>query len=448
MIPSRPTQAVEQRKQTVSERLARLRSEQTARDRPRFSARTVQPHSNAPRWLEAATNAARHAEARSAVNRPVDRRRGTAGPPPPKSWAVGEVESGARGSRRQGRSLRPDELQTREKLAQPLPRISGKGNESSAPPRGLFSAAGKVIADDLALGPDALLAEYLQFLPVHLRLRLLDVYSDWRNELVLDDDAFRTLLSPPDPPGVATDESFEEGADAETAAEKAHHLSRLRLGVSAPDEDEDEADWELSPWWDADPGGTAVDSLNLSFSAVTLRTLRSLLLRELEPVYAPLPAPPSKNGASSPAPPPRSVAAYPALHTLDLTSTSRIPFSDGFFDLLSRTISLRRLCLNGKHLSTAAGSSAGTSTGFLARLAAATPNLQVLDLSYVDLKLVAAVRALDWDERWLDLRVLGARADYAETISATRLRERLRRDVQEAIASSRRKKRRWVEVVT
>lgn len=391
----------------------------------------------------AATNAASAASSEARSARIPDRRRGTAGPPPPKSWAATSAE-GDFGSPSHTRSARlhPLELATRERIATPL-LSSSAAAEPSAQARGLFTAAGKVVAEDLARGGnDSVLGEYIDYLPLHLRLRLLDVFADWRNQLVLSDDALRTLL-----PSAEGRENLEP---EETAVDGAPTESLRREMKTWHIKPEDvESDWDAAPQH-SDAAADEVRALDLSFSFVSLRTLRAVLLRQVSESEKASPrdvAVPSRDspriqpGVSAARPrPPKHVAAFPFLHTLKLSATSRIPYSDGFFDLLSHLISLRTLSLAGRSLP--------IPIGFLARLAAATPTLQVLDLSYIDLNFVSAVNAVDWDERWLDLRVLGVRREYPEEVSAARLRLRLKRDVWEAITLDRRKKRRWIDIVT
>ncbi|GAA5861704.1 hypothetical protein JCM3774_002678 [Rhodotorula dairenensis] len=456
MIPSRPGRQVEQRKETVQDRLARLRAEHSARDRPRYGSGGVhQPPPSTSRWLEAATNAANAASSEARSTRLPDRRRGTAGPPAPKSWAltIPEGDFGTSSPRRSSR-LHPHELETRERIVTPLLPTAAT-IEPSPQVKGLFTAAGKVVAEDLARGgKDSVLGEYIHYLPLHLRLRLLDVFADWRNGLVLSDDVLRTLLPSvealerPEPEGRPAVE--DDGAGPEPLL---HGFDTLHV-----DQDDAQADWDAYPQ-SGDTSADEVRRLDLSFSSVSLRTVRAILLREVpEAEKGPLRlgSPHTHAGTSSPSPaapmppasprPPKYVAAFPFLHTLNLSATSRIPYSDGFFDLLSHLISLRTISLAGRSLSIA-GSNAHP-IGFLARLAAATPTLQVLDLSYSDLNFVSAVNAVDWDERWLDLRVLGLRREYPEEVSAARLRQRLKRDVWNAITVDRRKKRRWIEIVT
>ncbi|GAA5989639.1 hypothetical protein JCM10908_000565 [Rhodotorula pacifica] len=458
MIPSRPVLQVEQRRDTVQERLARLRAEQSARDRPRYGAvhangQQQQQQTTGPRWLQAATNAANAASSEARPLRVLDRRRGTAGPPAPKSWATTMIPSGGNDctSRRSSR-LQPHEVGLRERLATPL----STAEPPAAQVKGLFTAAGKVVAEELARngGDDGLLAEYVHYLPLHLRLRLLEVFADWRNDLVLDDDALRLLLPCE---GAGTDSaraSADDGGDQTTIS---RHLENVQLEEgNVENSAEAEDDWDALPQHGDGVDSSEVQNLNLAFSAVSLRTLRAVLLREvdasgpppvrLEAVATIAHASKAATGPSLPPPLPRYVAAFPFLHTLNLTATTRIPNSDSFFDLLSHLISLRTLSLSGRSLSLP-GSNV-TPVGFLARLAAATPTLQSLNLSYVEMNAVSAVQAVDWDERWLDLRVLGLRRDYPEQVSAARLRQRLKRDVWDAITLDRRKKRRWIDIVT
>ena len=450
MIPSRPVRQVEQRKDTVQDRLARLRAEQSARDRPRYNSgvhlHQQQQNSTGPRWLEAVTNAA------NTVATPVrlpDRRRGTAGPPAPKSWATTTAAGDSRSpSSRTARSARshPHDLVVRQRIAAPLPTAAFA--EPVPPVKGLFVAAGTVVAEDLARGGnDSLLSDYIHYLPMHLRLRLLEVFADWRNELVLEDDVLQMLL-----PSEESHPDFERKGHEEPAGPVETAPTDALPTVEALQlDDDDGGSWDASPQYG--DVTSEVESLNMSFSSVSLRTLRTVLLREVqEPGTGPPPPAASlvkaSAGAPLPPPPPKHVAVFPFLHTLNLTATSRIPYSDGFFDLLSHLISLRTLSLAGRSVSTIPGSNVHP-IGFLARLAAATPTLHTLDVSFSsDLNVVAAVQAVDWDERWLGLRVLGLRREYPEEVSAVRLRQRLKRDVWETITLDRRRKRRWIDIVT
>lgn len=364
--------------------------------------------------------------------RVVDRRRGVAGPPPPPSWtsAVASVRidpsQAVDGRNRQGTWLKPHELVEREKLAAPL---KGKARAQDGPVD-LFTAAGRVVAEDLSRGSGSLLLEHVAFLPNHLRTRLLDVFADWRNAAPLTDDGFRQLLR----------RDVSDGVEL-TMAELEIRMDAL----AAEEKDADDGDWDTGHAREAN-SLDALDSLDLSFSVISLRTLRQVLLYD--------PRSSTSTNASSrpstpslPSAPPKLVPSFPNLHALHLTSTSRIPFSDSFFDLLPYLISLRSLSLAGKSIETS--SSSITSSSFLPRLAAATPTLRELDLSYMDFP-HATAKSVDWDTRWLELRVLGMRREWVdwegEEVGPDK-RERIRREVWAFISQGRQKKRRWIEVI-
>lgn len=432
MIPARPAPPPPLAKETISERISRLRREESAAARPRLSAASgsapPQPSSTASRWLAAAAESSTPSS--PPRTRYTDPRRGTAGPAPPPSWTNvpdGHKALAVDGRNRHGAWLRPRELIERKKVAQPLdgptPAREGVGS--------LFAVAGGVVAADVARGDDSLLLEHVAYLPNHLRVRLLDVFADWRNPSSLGDEAARQLLR--------TDVS--DGCEVH-GVEAA--LTRARIEDDY-DEDGDAAD----DWEDALGAQDAdlvelLDRLDLSFSHVSLRTLRSLLLRQVDPVALTI--------ASPAAPTAKLVAVFPHLHTLNLTATPRIPFSDPFFDLLSHLVSLRSLALCGKTLDhpSASGGGTATSASFLPRLAAATPTLRSLDLSFVDGLPHVAVKGVDWDVRWLDLRTLGIRSEWVdwqgEEVGPEK-RERIRLEVRGLIMQGRQKKRRWIDVV-
>ncbi|GAA5905758.1 hypothetical protein JCM5296_005729 [Sporobolomyces johnsonii] len=452
MIPSRPTPPPAAPPESIPARLARLRSEQRASSRPRFSAgfSTASSSTTTPRWLNLSDDA---------PLRPVRRaegRRGTAGPPPPPSWTIGS--GGARNLGQPDKAvhgrpsvrIRPDV--TRKELVAPL-LPSGERAADAVP--SLFAVAGGVVAADLARGSGevnegSVLMEHVAYLPTHLKLRLLDVFADWSNDYPLTNEGARQLLR------TDVDELEQEGADGTD-------------GDNDDDEgwDRDIPDVEATGLGyamldDFSPLATSLTRLNLSFSTITIGTLRSLLLRpststsrstSTSTVASPRPFSPAPSGFA-PSQPPTSVKllpTFPHLHTLLLTSMPYIALSDQLFDLLSAHLSLRTLSLAGTTLASAVV----TSSSFLPRLAAATPNLQSLDVSYlaIDSSPDVVVKGVDWDERWRDLRVLGLRA---KSTSCTRpgeeevgdeTRERLRREIWELISAGRRRKRRWIEVV-
>ncbi|GAA5869634.1 hypothetical protein JCM8547_005091 [Rhodosporidiobolus lusitaniae] len=435
MIPSRPAPPPSAAPESVSARLHRLRAEQSSSSRPSFRISSPTASSNTPRWLEGALAP----PAPPPPRRPYGRR-GTAGPPPPPSWTARAVENdpavAVDGRNRRGVWVQGVEKVERRKLATPLVSRGEEDGEEKAGPASLFTAAGRVVADDLARGAEgSMLLEHVAYLPNHLRLRLLDVFADWRTGTPLTPDGAVQLLR--------TDTS--DGLELEDAG---------ALLVPPRVEEEDDG-------WDVGEGeGTSLvslTSLDFPFSSLSLRTLRSLLLHPADASSSttsrpstpstPSPAHPASSATPSLPRPPKLLPTFPFLHTLNLTATPRIPFSDSFFDLLSLLLSLRSLSLCGKSLNSP--SSSVTSATFLPRLAAATPTLVTLDLSWIDLAHVN-VKAVDWDTRWLNLKVLGLRrelVDWQGEEAGAEQKERIKKEVWGFISQKRKKKRRWIEII-
>ncbi|GAA5896982.1 hypothetical protein JCM8208_006129 [Rhodotorula glutinis] len=468
MIPARPAAPPPRSKESISDKISRLRREEHAASQPRLHHAPPQASTSAPRWLAASPDD----PAPSRRPRHSDPRRGTAGPAPPPSWTSqsstsNDLSSSSTSSPsphdpRRRPTLRPRDFAERRKLAQPL-----AAPASSTPPRSvvdsLFALAGGVLAADLsrARTGESLLAEHVAYLPNHVRVRLVnDVFADWRNPTPLTDEGARELLRTDVSDGVQL-VSEGEGVEGE--------LGRLRLEAEE-DEGEERGGWEDDALAAQDAHLVElVDVLDLSFAHVSTRTLRSLLLRPVGPVAPPpssvpsQPRPPPAPPSSAPAPPLKVVSAFPHLHTLTLTATPRLALADPLFDLLAHLVSLRHLSLAGKHLDghasapSSASSTSATAASFLPRLAAATPTLRTLDLSWlgglvVDAPpqgVVGAVRGVDWDARWGELRVLGLRGAVEEGEGEEEAeKERTRRDVREVVMLGRqRKKRRWIDVV-
>ncbi|GAA5929927.1 hypothetical protein JCM3775_004465 [Rhodotorula graminis] len=486
MIPARPAAPPPRSKESISDKISRLRREEHAASRPRLDHAPPQAQTSAPRWLAAAAAASTSDHPPPSHRlRNSDPRRGTAGPAPPPSWTTPsststDLSSSLSHDPRRRTTLRPRDLAERRKLAQPLVAAPTSSTAPRSPVDSLFTLAGRVLAFDLSRArshPDAsLLVEHVAYLPNHVRVRLVnDVFADSRNPAPLTDDGARELLR--------TDVS--DGLDVEGECEGVEErMGRLGLGGAGEEEEDDErGGWEDDALAAQDADLVElVDVLDLSFAHVSLRTLRSLLLRPVgaaPPPPAPLapsqprPHPAAPAPAPSPAPPPKLVSAFPHLHTLVLTATPRLALADPLFDLLSHLVSLRHLSLAGKHLdahpassslsSTPSSPGTATAASLLPRLAAATPTLRTLDLSWlgglvVDAPqqgVVDAVRGVDWDARWGELRVLGVRGVVEERREGEgdraieeEERERVRREVREVVMLGRqRKKRRWIDVV-
>lgn len=298
----------------------------------------------------------------------------------------------------------------------------------------MFIAAGKVVAADLAEGKErSLLLEHVAYLPNHLRLRLFDVFADWRNAAPLTSEGAVELLRLDVSDGLeveAVGAGDAAGEDAGTDKTDVEEVDKIDV-----EEEDDEDGWDTSGLGGEGTSLEDLTSLDLSFCAVSLRTLRQLLLH---------PASSTTPLVSSP----KLLPTFPLLHSLNLTSTPRIAFTDTFFDLLTSLISLRTLSLCGKTLD--APTSAVTAATFLPRLSAATPNLVSLDLSFVEPLTHVAVKGVDWDSRWLYLRVLGLRRELVDVTGeevGPEKKESIRKEVWQHISVGRKKKRRWIDIV-
>ncbi|GAA5824273.1 hypothetical protein JCM11251_001591 [Rhodosporidiobolus azoricus] len=431
MIPAR-TKAEEPppRISGVSERLQRLRLEQRASERPSFRSGTpTRASSNTPRWVEGALRP--QATSVASLSTRYHGRRGLAGPAAPPSWTEIRAEPTLVDGRAQhGIWQQPLERVSREKLAAPL----HGGEKQRQGVKSLFFAAGGVVAQDLAKGWDgSMLLEHVAYLPNHLRLRLLDVFAEVDNKAWLTSEGAVELLR----------------TDLSDGYERTFRTEESDKGMREAEEE----DWEAAVLGGEGTSLFDLTSLNFSFSLVSLRTLRQLLLRPAVaaattadlPISS-RPATPSTALASNPLAP-KLLPTFPLLHTLNLTSTTRIPFSDSFFDLLSHLISLRTLSLCGKTLSSSG--SAITASTFLPRLATSTPTLIELDLSHIDLAHVN-VQSVDWDERWLQLKVLGLRReliDFKGEEVKPEKKDRIKKEVWTLISQGRTKKRRWIEII-
>lgn len=209
------------------------------------------------------------------------------------------------------------------------------------------------------------------------------------------------------------------------------------LGGLRTASEEDENDWEddgsAERTWDGALGDMRgrlspfanLTRLNLAYSPIKIPALRQLLVHTTSF---------------------RSVPVFPHLSTLNLAATPSLHFSEAFFDLLALLLPLRHLSLAGKTLNHPSTVPQGT---FLPRLAAATPTLLSLDLSYASWP-ATLVKGVDWDTKWLSLKTLGMRRELVdwkgEEIGEVK-RERIRRELWLMISAGRKKRRRWIDVV-
>ncbi|GAA5833315.1 hypothetical protein JCM5353_008532 [Sporobolomyces roseus] len=426
MIPSRPSQPSITTTESVSTRLNRLRSEQAASTRSKFTSTSTRSHSNTPAWL-------RVIDERN-VRRVVRGRRGTAGPPPPPSWNSDSILSTSiKGQPSKPPRLKAYQLVERRKIVQPLVADANplEGNACTVKVESLFSIAGGTIARDLSFGPDySILLEHIAYLPTSLKIRLLDCFADWRNESSLTNEGAKELLR--------TDlDELDSRDDVEWCDDDSSNDDERGEGKGK----EIEEQFESLRFEDefATPMSTSLTRLDLSFSSINLKTLRTLLLRPSSPQTSTLVTSPTPASI-------KLLPIFPQLHTLLVASTPHLTIHDSFYSLLSSLLSLRVLSLAGKLLPTTAIST------FLPRLSVSTPLLREIDLSYMEFDAKEVMRRIDWEGKWNDVKVIGLRREDSEneesggTMTTTKRKERLKKEIREWVASKR-KRGKWLDVV-
>ncbi|SCV67651.1 BQ2448_5262 [Microbotryum intermedium] len=459
MIPYRAPPAPP-RTESIPDRLARPRSEQrsatsaTRRCNPRSSS-----SSSASAIAFNSFGAAWDPRAPGGRGNTTDRTTSAAGPPAPPSWRSQEHTRG-QGSHGHGPSSKtakppssPSLKQRREAAAaaqlhrnqilQPLALPATLPSALDPPPfPSLLFTCAHLIAGVLVDPPNRhmVLLPFLPILPDHLRLNLFDWTTT--SGYALEERAIHQLLLPYHDDGDGDDDAAGQDSaacDSSSSSEEWDDFSNsdregqspannglpipLRRSLSSP----------RFPY-------QVLTSLNLAFSPIRLPFLRSLLLS------------------------PRSIPLFPHLSHLNLAATPNLYFIDSFFSLLSSLISLRSLSLAGKSLlpptdleeeedevstSTHEGFFNRTSTSprLVPRLVEATPTLQALDLSYLDLDLDTLVR-ISWERHWLDLVKLGLRNHPSRTTSIEL--DRMKRWSELAPVVKRKgektRKRLWIDV--
>ncbi|GAA5878491.1 hypothetical protein JCM16303_002099 [Sporobolomyces ruberrimus] len=412
MIPNRPQSAAPQSKrESIPTRLARLRSEQTPRTR--FNSPTSAPSSGSvAAWLRPVGTVQGRNGSGSIATRG---RRGLAGPPPPPSWREPQIISQAStNTARTIPRLKPRQLVERRRLVELLEPGGAKQAHPETSVDPLFDIAGGTIARDLARGQEeSVLLEHVAYLPTHLKMRLLDVLADWKNPWSLTNSGAKELLRT-DLDEMSEGDDWEDSADLEESEhddewDRLPSKRELAIGsLSLTDEF-------------STPLSTSLTHLNLSFSSITLKTLRSILL---------LPSTSTAPSLSSASPHPKLIPTFPHLHTLTLASTRNIPIlHDHFFSLLSLLLSIRTLSLAGNSIVAldTESSSCCAPRLFALRLANATPLLRSLDLGYLETIDPESgggagggrgdefelerdlVKKVDWENRWLGLKLIGLR---------------------------------------
>ncbi|GAA5944904.1 uncharacterized protein JCM15063_001986 [Sporobolomyces koalae] len=456
MIPHRPHRPLDDStastSESVSTRLARLRSEQTPK--PRFTHTHTSAATPLAAWLRP------HADPALNPNRTRSstRRTGTAGPPAPPSWTSCSPSLGAAATLNHKSTptksrTRLRQLDERRRLAEPL--IAERHDQSfrdSAPGKGvdpLFEIAGQVVARDVAAGlgqgQESYLLPELGYLPLYIKVRLLDqVFASWRHlDDPLTNSGARELLR--------TDlDGFEEEEEEDDHQEN----------------DVDQEEWELELDLLSTPTShistTSLTNLNLSFSRIDLETLREILVQDCS-------LRPSTSSSSSTRP--KLVPKLPHLSTLILVSMRSIEFShDSFLTLLSTLTTLRSLSICGNYLRHPKSLRAEPEEEeslcarglFLSRLSDSTRALRTIDLSYlVDDRIDPHElnRRIEWSSKWLNLSCIGLRRfeprqdfnhpDEREQQSREKLSkgtERIKREITNQILE-RRPRHKWIEII-
>lgn len=289
----------------------------------------------------------------------------------------------------------------------------------------LVRGCGRVIVRDLARRGSLYLG-LVGGLPPHVRLGLMEVAAV---EAPLKEGVIRELLRDDDEVGPEEEEGeaarevrLEEVGDADWEAGEEQELGRSTQ--------EPYGDWGGTPHRFAD----TLTSLNLAFSPLSPSFLHSLLLTPL----------PTKSLS-----PTRHIPSFPHLQSLTLTGAPNLALDASLTDILTPLLSLRHLRLANIPFSI---TSISPHRHALNKLAASTPNLVSLDLSYAPglesihwRTAVDCMGTIEWGTRWSAMRKLGLRMRCVEGRDADG-RIKVAKEVERRIVKSGRKGR-WVEVV-
>ncbi|KAM0752404.1 hypothetical protein T439DRAFT_355256 [Meredithblackwellia eburnea MCA 4105] len=376
----RPAEPVKQR-ESIQAKLARLRREDRAALRPALRTQTHRPSAitGIPHW-QLATAQQQVAEASASGRDPGWSK--LAGPPPPPSWAANDQPTHLRAP--------PDPrahakwIQDRRKLLSALDDEQHPGEQKSRIPT-LAECCCRSIARDLDVSKpeESIYLPHLHLLPFHLRQAIINNAPIWNP---LREAALRELLA----------EEEEQEQDEEASQVEDWDWDAGEEAAKESWEKEDQYGWELL-FQDKLTLSSSISiiltTLNLAYSSISTKALRSLLLRD------------SISHSTSDAKP---VPLFPNLSTLLLAGTENMPFTQNFIDLFKPLISIRHLSIAGKTLR----ETSIPLEAILPRLSSATPTLIVLDLSYT---LFAGsdilILGLDWETRWKNLRKLGVKTE-------------------------------------
>lgn len=369
--PNRPSSPPPRERETVTHRLARLRLEQTGSLR-RYTGPAPTPLPSKLFHLRGL-----------GLSLQQQRVEGKGGHAAPASW---RGESVGKEEKTRQRLLRSTRVIPEDILGEWTSR-DVEGRVSA-----LWEVCGRVTVADLCKENSAL-KDYVHLLPNALRVKVASCAPGYGS---LGEDGWRELL-------------IRE--EAEEVEETGDDDGRGAI------EDEEKDEWELRfhDLYISSPAAT-LTTLDLSFSLISLRTLRSLLLF------------PTPN--------------FPYLSTLLLTSTPNIPLSVTLLEFLSILLPLRHLSLVDKILP-----SLDVLPRFLPRLASATPGLETLDISYLHSFRLQQLSEVDWSTKWRELKRLGVKRlnEEEEEVPKHTLYLRALVDVQEILRGRGRKG--WIDIV-
>ncbi|KAK4702558.1 hypothetical protein P7C70_g3665, partial [Phenoliferia sp. Uapishka_3] len=407
LVPSRTAAPVPKEREPIQLRLARLRREE----------RASQPRPIPPPSLGLLLPSLPGTSATW---------RKSAGPAPPPSWTARSLEE----RRFVDSKAREKWLDRRRALLSTFEAPGSGANEAGGMRTvpALAEILRRKILEDLGRpSKQSLYLPFVHLLPNHVKIAMFETAALWHP---LKERALHELLRDED----WDDRSTTEGSESQ--GELAGDAISASMGQDGKSDDGwgndgDEAQqhggaasWEglLNEPTIASFAGS-LTTLNLAFSSITLKCFRSIVLHDTST---------------------RPLPSLPNLSILQLAVTPNLPFSQPFFDTFKPLVQLRHLSLAGKAVD---GLTAVPTSVLLSRLAAATPTLILLDLSFLPLgsELDRMVKAVDWDVRWRDLRKLGVRMGEKDWEA----RERRRKDLGRAIAlDGRSKPRAGIDIVT
>lgn len=352
--PSLSTSSKPKESESISHRLARLRIEDNKKGKPkgppRFSTRPSPPLPSVP-----------HNFNFDFIPSPQGGWEGE-GPAAPPSWTFGRGVDNKKLLKKNGKEKELF-LKSSEEVFGRDPVLPQRGNG------GLWEICGRKIIKDVSNPDDSVLLGYLKLLPVEERIKMVALAPVLDEGNGLNEESLRELLLESD-----DWDDDEDQVEYESGSEESWEKRFLRddFASTAPAE--------------------RLVRLDLSFSEITLKELRSLL------------STPSSISTSD-----KPILNFPNLTTLLLTSTSQIPLNSNFFDLITTLLPLRHLSLVGKRLQF----HQTTNMEAISKLITSTPSLISIDMSYCGMGVELLLGyVINWRNKWKELRVMGLKEDF------------------------------------